>query len=1162
MFLGGAVSSSAFYINNGLQVTETNREGEFTTSENENLDNTNANAPTNDGYWTDAGNYATSFAGGSGTESDPYLISTPQQLARLAYLINGSSSSSYRSLYYEQTADLDMSAYWWDAIGYSISYYFSGKYNGGGFTIAGLYTEAGTTSSYSYQGLFGYIEGTTSNFAEIHDVGIIDSNIQGYRYIGGIAGYAASSLTITNCYNTGSVTGSSDYVGGIAGDASYFSTIRNCYNTGSVSGNNQVGGIAGSAYFSTSIKNCYNTGSVIGSAGSASRVGGIAGRASERATITNCYNTGSVSGSRYVGGIAGYASSTIRNCYWGGNCTLSVAVGGGSAATNCGTCTIEEVKSLSWYSDSSKWNSSYPWDFENTWAIVSGMNDGYPVLQAFIPGPDNDGYWTDAGNYATSFAGGSGTSSDPYLISTPQQLAYLSVLINDSSTNSQYASLYYEQTTDLDMSAYYWDAIGEFTAYNDYRAFSGFYDGGGFTIAGLYTEAGTTSSYSYQGLFGYIKGTTSNFAEIHDVGIIDSNIQGYKYIGGIAGYTYSSTSITNCYNTGSVTGSNYNVGGIAGWAYSTITNCYNTGSVTGSSDYVGGIAGYASSTIRNCYNTGSVTGSSCVGGIAGSAPDSTITNCYNTGSVTGSNYVGGIAGSAPQRTSITNCYNTGSVTGSSYVGGIAGRVSSSTITNCYWGGNCTLSVAVGGGSAATNCGTCTIEEVKSLSWYSDSSKWNSSYPWDFETVWTFVDGMNDGYPVLQAFYMVSITFDANGGQGVMDDFKVSIGTSGILPTCTFIRTGYEFAGWATSSTGAVVYADGASITPSASMTLYAIWRAEVYTITLDWQGGSGAWSTIYYLYGTGSFYDSESCRTMISGNALIARATRTGFSFVNFTTNSNGTGTVMFQNSAYANTGTILSDDVWYAQWTPNVVAKYDSAGGYWYIENGAIPQTRVTSSSLINSLNSATTNGANYYIAGQTLTAKVYSGKEYCKWNNNWYEVEPIKWRLDASSSQKDGYGTTTDTNAVLAEIVYVDQYSSSSIDAGEGYSSSSVTEFMRNGISTTYLVNYTKSSQTFGDGTSLYNPNLTNHISQMSVSSQSEITSVAGDMNITFSDLAEDMIKYYGGTNVYFTRDLGSNYNNIVCFNEVGREVQRFATDYRGVQFTVRFTEYGCVA
>ena len=343
------------------------------------------------------------------------------------------------------------------------------------------------------------------------------------------------------------------------------------------------------------------------------------------------------------------------------------------------------------------------------------------------------------------------------------------------------------------------------------------------------------------------------------------------------------------------------------------------------------------------------------------------------------------------------------------------------------------------------------------------------------------------------------------------------------------------------------------------MTLYAVWRVGVYEITLNWNGGSGTWDKIYYKAGAG-FYDSENCTILVSAGALIVRAERAGYSFSSFTTNADGSGTVMFQNSEYLNLNTIVADDIWYAQWTVNNEAKYDSAGGYWYIENGKIPQTKVTDSGLISSLNSATTNGGNYYIAGQTLTAKVYSGKEYCKWNNNWYEVEPIRWRLTKSSSQKDGYGTTTDTNAVLAEIVYVDQYSSSSIDAGEGYSSQSVTDFMRNGISTTYLVNYATSTQTFGSGTSLYGTNAST-TARMFVSSQSEITSVVGNMNMTFSDLVEDMIKYYGGTNVYFTRDLGSNYNNIVCFNEVGREVQRFATDYRGVQFTVRFTEYGCV-
>ena len=105
--------------------------------------------------------------------------------------------------------------------------------------------------------------------------------------------------------------------------------------------------------------------------------------------------------------------------------------------------------------------------------------------------PTNSGYWTDSGNYATSFAGGSGTSSDPYLIETPQQLAYLSYLVNNSSTNSQYASLYYKQTANLDMSAYWWDAIGTST-----YPFKGYYDGGDYTISNLLVD----DNSNYEGL--------------------------------------------------------------------------------------------------------------------------------------------------------------------------------------------------------------------------------------------------------------------------------------------------------------------------------------------------------------------------------------------------------------------------------------------------------------------------------------------------------------------------------------------------------------------------------------------------------------------------------------------------------------------------------------
>ena len=119
--------------------------GDSTPSENE----LEKNAPTNSDLWTD-GHYATAFdnegeAGIDGTtEEKAYEIRTAEQLALLAYRINTSSTNStYKSLYYVQTADIDLSLYYWQPIGYSSAYCFAGNYDGGGFEISGMYTVEG-----------------------------------------------------------------------------------------------------------------------------------------------------------------------------------------------------------------------------------------------------------------------------------------------------------------------------------------------------------------------------------------------------------------------------------------------------------------------------------------------------------------------------------------------------------------------------------------------------------------------------------------------------------------------------------------------------------------------------------------------------------------------------------------------------------------------------------------------------------------------------------------------------------------------------------------------------------------------------------------------------------------------------------------------------------
>ncbi len=265
------------------------------------------------------GTVATSFAGGTGTENDPYQIATAEQLALMAEKVN-SGDTTYRLSCYELTSDivlnetLEGTPKEWTAIGTSSNESFNGKFNGNGYTISGLYIE----KLEGYQGLFGYASGAVISNVKV------EGKVSGEHCVGGIVGNSDSSSIISNCYNDVGVTGSS-YVGGIVGSMSS-SLISNCYNIGNVIGSSaSVGGIVGGNTSSSTISNCYNIGCVTGSG---KNVGGIVGCA-DSAIVHNCCNIGDVTGnSENVGGIAGYIEldsyssgmnlTRIENCNNGG----------------------------------------------------------------------------------------------------------------------------------------------------------------------------------------------------------------------------------------------------------------------------------------------------------------------------------------------------------------------------------------------------------------------------------------------------------------------------------------------------------------------------------------------------------------------------------------------------------------------------------------------------------------------------------------------------------------------------------------------------------------------------------------------------------------------------------------------------------------------------
>ena len=264
--------------------------------------------------------------------STEFEISTAEQLAGLAKLVNNGNDFSYKTV--RLTADIVLndtsdwgnwessaSANTWTPIG-NWPNLFGGTFDGQGYTVSGIYIN----SENDHQGLFGYNEGTIKN------IGVTKSYIKGNDNVGGVCGNNSYGK-ISDCYNSGTVSntgnGSSD-VGGVCG-VNYEGFISNCYNSGTITGtgngSSDVGGVCG--YNIGSIYNCYNLGNVSGTETFAS-IGGVCGVNISNSDVSDCYNSGTVSGGYKSGGVCGYNHNggVISDCYNSGTISGSSGVGG------------------------------------------------------------------------------------------------------------------------------------------------------------------------------------------------------------------------------------------------------------------------------------------------------------------------------------------------------------------------------------------------------------------------------------------------------------------------------------------------------------------------------------------------------------------------------------------------------------------------------------------------------------------------------------------------------------------------------------------------------------------------------------------------------------------------------------------------------------------
>jgi hypothetical protein len=341
---------------------------------------------------------------------------------------------------------------------------------------------------------------------------------------------------------------------------------------------------------------------------------------------------------------------------------------------------------------------------------------------------------------ATSYALGDGTSTNPYQISTPAELAYFSQNVNAGTT---YAGVFFILTNDLDLNSQPWTPIG-----NSTNAFKGTFDGNSHLISNLTVNLPTTTGV---GLFGYVQD-----ALVKNIGIAGvSTVSGYGSVGGIIGrcvvYAASGFGMSGCFSNATV-------------------------SSVSSTDCVGGIVGIFRST-----QTASPTNPNL------------IDNCYSKGNITGNNYVAGIVGKVEYMTAgigtltISDSYSTGLITATGTAptnlnGGIVTKASTTDavyVTNCYY---------INGDAANANGAVAKTATVMQASGFvtllnGATSNWKSDY--------TGGISVNNGFPILawritvpgiptnitatagSSQVSVAFTDPANNGGSVILDYTVT-----------------------------------------------------------------------------------------------------------------------------------------------------------------------------------------------------------------------------------------------------------------------------------------------------------------------------------------------------------------------------------------------------
>ena len=486
------------------------------------------------------GTIADSYAGGTGAVDNPYLISNGAQFALMI-----SEGDNSKEKYYEITGDIYLNNtsdsswkensprqwYSYTTIGKK---YFQGTLNGAGHFIRGLYYNGSDDSV----GLIPAAKGTVT----VKDIQIADSYIESSGYaLASVIGYAGGgNLNARKCYIHESVT-------------------VKCTNA---TADNAAGGIFGYGTGTYNISDC----AVLSTRTSV----GVADKVFTGAMVANTWSSTVNVKNSFARGVFGKhpgAALSADNCYTDET----------DDVYNTDVCESDKMKGESAQTNMSKL------DWENIWTVTA---DGYPVFSNInIDGVKGE-VWQ--GKVASGYAGGSGTVTDPYIIETANQLAYMIKhdVIDTAANNASYSmGKHYKLAADIylnDVSDPDWmkKSPNPWYATTSGQRFGGNLDGNGYTIYGLYYEGdNSVGLISYADIYSYditIKNVIISDAYLKTTAAFVGSLIGYVYGTNSSGRTLT---VSGCFvNDNVLVYSSYSsayIGGLVGCLRSNAANTYN-----------------------------------------------------------------------------------------------------------------------------------------------------------------------------------------------------------------------------------------------------------------------------------------------------------------------------------------------------------------------------------------------------------------------------------------------------------------------------------------------------------------------------------------------------------------------------------------------------------